>query len=165
VPAIRRRFIRWSDDIDPLHFNEAASVAALANAASRAGYLALTEYVADKRHTARGRPFRRGRCDLWIASVQDDRSWAFEVKQHFCFARVRAETIRASLKRALKDAREVDKGEADIRVGCLLVGPRTVVVCTSDFIKQMDAIMRTMPIAFRINGGCSPVWIAFELVE
>jgi hypothetical protein len=165
VPSIRRRFIRWSDAFDPLRYNEAATVAALANAASNAGYLALTEYVAQKRHHTRGRPFRHGRCDLWVADVSEDRSWAFEFKQHFCFANVREDTLHARLKRAVKNARELDQDEADERFGALIVGAREDVKCSDDFIARVDKIMAGMPLAYRIAGGCGPAWLAFESVD
>lgn len=164
VPSIRRDFIRWSEDFDPLRFNEAASVAVLANAASKAGYLAHTEYVAIKRHSTRGRPFRQGRCDLWIANVQEERSWAFEFKQHFCFANARAETLNAKLEIAVRDAVEVHSDEADLRVGCLVVGARDDVNCNERFTGHIDDIMAEMPLAFRINGGLGPVWLAFKAV-
>ncbi len=165
VPAIRRSFIRWSDDLDPLRYNEAASVAVLANAASAAGYLALTEYIAQKRHATRGRPFRQGRCDLWVADVAEDRSWAFEFKQHFCFANVREDTVQVRLERAVANARDVDRNEADERFGALVVGAREDVKCSDDFIARVDKIMAGMPLAYRIDGGCGPAWLAFESVD
>lgn len=165
VPAIRHSFVRWSEDFDPLRYNEAASVAALANAASKAGYLALTEYVALKRHATRGRPFRQGRCDLWVADVAENRSWAFEFKQHFCFGNVREDTLHVRLKRAVKNARDLDRGEADERYGALIVGAREDVKCTDDFIKRVDKIVAGMPLAYRIDGRCGPAWLAFESVD
>lgn len=164
VPAIRRSFIRWSEDFDPLRFNEAASVALLANAASKAGYLALTEYVAFKRRKVRGRPFRQGRCDLWVADSKNERSWAFEFKQHFCFGNVRADTIHQKLDAAVRDADEVDKNEGDKRFGCLILGARNDIRPTRSFIERVDGVMAEMPMAFRINGGCGPAWLAFKEV-
>lgn len=38
VPGIRRKFCRWSQDPDPLHSNEAATVAVLAIVAAQAEY-------------------------------------------------------------------------------------------------------------------------------
>jgi hypothetical protein len=165
VPAIRRKFIRWSEDFDPLRFNEAASVALLANAASNAGYLALTEYIAQKRRVTRGRPFRQGRCDLWVADVAEDRSWAFEFKQHFCFTNVREDTLHSWLERAIKDAREVDASEADKRFGGLIIGARADVECSDDLIARVDTIMAGMPLAYRIDGGSSSAWLAFDSVD
>lgn len=60
VPAIRRKFCRWASDFDPFYWNEAASVAVLANAAAQAGYLAHTEYVALKRIQRAAGRFGRG---------------------------------------------------------------------------------------------------------
>ena len=164
VPAIRRKFCRWADDFDPFHWNEAASVAVLANAAAQAGYLSHTEYVALKRNPTRGRPFRRGRCDLWVADVKNELSWAFEVKQHFAAARTRESTLDARLEKALKDAQAVDRAEADRRVGCLIVVPRQDTTQNSDHIERFDRLCERADVAFRIGGGLGPIWFAFALV-
>lgn len=164
VPTIRRQFERWSDDFDPLSFNEAASVAVLANAAAKAGYLAHTEYVAFKRHSTRGRPFRRGRCDLWIANVADGYSWAFEVKQHFAAHGMRQSTIRACLDRAVGDAKEVDQNEGKYRAGCLIICPMERTFCDSQYIERMDELISDMSIAFRVGEGRNAAWLAFQIV-
>lgn len=165
VPAIRRKFCRWAEDFDPFHFNEAASVAVLANAAAQAGYLAHTEYVAFKRHMTRGRPFRQGRCDLWIADVDRGLSWAFEVKQHFAAARIRQSTFDARLKRAQNDARQVDRNEADRRVGCLIAVPGHSMLQTQELIEHFDKLCGSADIAFRIGGGIGAIWLAFVFVD
>lgn len=165
VPAIRRQFCRWADDFDPFRSNEAASVAVLANAASRAGYLAHTEYVALKRHAMRGRPFRPGRCDLWVADVESQTSWAFEVKQHFAAAKIRETTFRGRLDLARRDARAVDRDEADRRVGCLIAVPGEHVVQTSELITHFDGLCEEADVAFRIGGGVGSVWLAFVFVD
>lgn len=165
MPRIRREFCRWSHDFDPLHSNEAASVAVLAIAASRAGYLAHTEYVAFKRHVTRGRPFRRGRCDLWVAHVGDQISWAFEFKQHFAAARIRPQTFQRRLDAALADARAVDRDEADRRVGCLLIVPSDTAPRTSQLIRHFDELCSRADLAFRIGGGTGAAWLAFAFVD
>lgn len=164
VPAIRRKFCRWAEDFDPFHSNEAASVAVLANAAAKAGYLAHTEYVALKRHSTRGRPFRPGRCDLWIADVESEMSWAFEVKQHFAAAKIRQSTFDARLERARRDAKDVDRDEADRRVGCLIVVPRQDTPQTSDLVEHFDGLCGSADVAFRIGGGIGAIWLAFAFV-
>jgi hypothetical protein len=165
VPEIRRKFCRWTEDFDPFHSNEAASVAVLANAAAKAGYLAHTEYVALKRHPSRGRPFRQGRCDLWIADVDSNLSWAFEVKQHFAAAKIRQSTFDAHLERARQDANDVDRHEADLRVGCLIVVPGLHFEQTPDLIGHFDKLCSQADVAFRIGGGVGSVWLAFAFVS
>ncbi len=165
VPAIRRQFHQWADNFDPFRSNEAASVAVLANAASRAGYLAHTEYVALKRHVTRGRPFRPGRCDLWIAHVASETSWAFEVKQHFAAAKIRETTFRARLDLARRDAQCVDRDEADRRVGCLITVPSERVVQTAELVAHFDELCKRADVAFRISGGVGSVWLAFAFVD
>lgn len=164
VPAIRRKFCRWSDDFDPFHSNEAASVAVLANAAAQAGYLAHTEYVALKRHPTRGRPFRPGRCDLWVADVDNEISWAFEVKQHFAAAKIRQGTFDARLERARRDANQVDRDEADRRAGCLIAVPGHNTVQTQELVAHFDGLCAHADVAFRIGGGVGSIWLAFAFV-
>jgi hypothetical protein len=165
VPKIRQKFCRWTDDFDPFHSNEAASVAVLANAAAKAGYLAHTEYVALKRHPSRGRPFRRGRCDLWIADVESEVSWAFEVKQHFAAAKIRQSTFDARLEWARKDAKDVDRDEADLRVGCLIAVPGQHILQTQDLVEHFDSLCSQADVAFRIGGGVGAIWLAFAFVD
>lgn len=164
VPGIRQKFCRWADDFDPFHSNEAASVAVLANAAAQAGYLAHTEYVALKRHSTRGRPFRQGRCDLWVADVDSETSWAFEVKQHFAAAKIRQATFDARLEMARRDARDVDRDEADRRVGCLIVVPRQDTIETHALVEHFDGLCANADVAFRIGGGARSIWLAFAFV-
>ncbi|WJI76109.1 MULTISPECIES: hypothetical protein [unclassified Mesorhizobium] len=164
VPAIRRKFCRWSSDFDPFYWNEAASVAVLANAASQAGYLAHTEYVALKRDSTRGRPFRQGRCDLWVADVQDGISWAFEVKQHFAASKIRQATFDSRLERARRDASHVDREEADQRVGCLIMVPGEHTSESEELVTHFDSLCKNADVAFRLNGGLRSIWLAFALV-
>ncbi|MBW4329658.1 hypothetical protein KY084_02060 [Stakelama sp. CBK3Z-3] len=165
VPGIRRKFCRWTEDFDPFHSNEAASVAVLANAAAKAGYLAHTEYVALKRHPSRGRPFRQGRCDLWIADVDNELSWAFEVKQHFAAAKIRQSTFNSRLERACNDAKDVDRDEANSRVGCLIVVPGLHFEQTPDLVEHFDDLCADADVAFRIGGGVGSIWLAFVFVD
>lgn len=165
VPKIRRKFCSWSEDFDPFHSNEAASVAVLANAAAQAGFLAHTEYVALKRHPTRGRPFRQGRCDLWIADVKSETSWAFEVKQHFAAPKIRQSTFDARLERACSDARAVDGDEADKRVGCLIVVPGQAAMQNEDFTEHVDSLCAQSDMSFRIGGGVGAIWLAFCFVD
>lgn len=164
VPSIRRKFSQWSDDFDPFRFNEAASVAVLANAASKAGYLAHTEYVAVKRHVTRGKPFRNGRCDLWVADVASGASWALEVKQHFAAARIRQETFQQRLERARRDAMSVHRDEADRRVGCLIMVPGVGVTETKPLLEHFDMLCKDAELAFRLGGGKGAIWLAFAFV-
>lgn len=165
VPAIRRKFCQWADNFDAFHSNEAASVAVLANAAAKAGYLAHTEYVALKRHVTRGRPFRQGRCDLWIADVASSTSWAFEVKQHFAARSIRQATFDSRLARAVSDARQVDRDEADRRVGCLIVAPRRGTQCDAEMVTRIDELCGGTDVAFRIGSGLGPIWLAFTFAD
>lgn len=165
VPAIRRKFLRWVEDFDPFHWNETASVAVLANAAAQAGYLAHTEYVLSKRQPTRGRPFKRGRCDLWIADVDRGISWAFEAKQHWAAARIRQTTFDGQLERAYADAKQIDSNEADRRVGCLIVVPGQSQLQTGDIVTHFDQLCLSADVAFRIGGGVGAVWLAFKFVD
>ena len=164
VPSIRQKFYVWSNDFDPFQFNEASSVAVLANAATLAGYLSQTEYIVDKRHSTRGRPWRNGRCDLWVADPKSEHSWAFEAKQHFAATNLREETFLKHLQRAYNDAKAVDRNEADDLVGCLIVTPRANAV-VSTLKARMDGICSKAELAFRIDGKLGPIWLAFKFVS
>lgn len=163
VPEVRRRFHAWSDDFDPFHYNETSSVAALANAATLAGFVAQTEYVLDKRHTTRGRAWRRGRGDLWLADNQSGCCWVFEAKQHFAATQIRASTFDQHLQRACRDARGIDRDEADQRVGFLIVVPRTD-ARLDDLGPRMDELAMRSDFAFRIDGALGPIWLALNIV-
>lgn len=164
VPEIRKRFCEWSDDFDPFQFNETSSVAALANAATLAGFVSQTEYVLDKRHSTRGRPWRRGRGDLWIADNESEWCWVFEAKQHFAATGIREDTFAKHLERACDDARAIDRGEADRRVGCLIVVPREGADHHA-LAPRMNELVGTADYAFRIDGQLGPVWLAFTEVD
>ncbi|GBD48131.1 hypothetical protein METY_1344 [Methylopila sp. Yamaguchi] len=120
VPRIRRQFADALDGDDPLLHNETASVGVLAGAATRIGYLALAEYSSQKRGSGRGRPYRRGRCDLWISTPGGDRSWSFEVKQILCRGGIREATLEDAPAPASKDAKAVNAFGADRHYGALL---------------------------------------------
>lgn len=165
VPRIRSKFGRWHENLDPFHSNETASVAFLANAAAKAGYLALTEYVTFKRHASRGRPFRHGRCDLWMGDTVSEFSWAFEVKQHFASSRIRQDTFDNWLKHAHDDAKSVDRNEADDRVGCLIMVPGETALQDPHYSDHFDMVCSSSDFAFRVGGGMSTVWLAFKVVD
>lgn len=118
---MRLEFSDVFDDLDPLFYNETASVSFLASAASRAGLLSLCEYVATKRLIALGRPHMNGRCDLWIADKKKGSSWAFEFKQMFTRSKPRRSTIEERLRIACRDAHSVHPDEADKSFGALLL--------------------------------------------
>lgn len=165
VPSIRTKFYEFTDGFDPFHSNETASVAVLANAAALAGLLSNTEYVALKRHTTRGRPYKPGRCDLWVADVKSETSWAFEFKQHFGAAGLRETTFETRLDHALKDAKAVDKYEGDRRVGCLILVPNQEEPMNTAQVEHFDRLCEGAHLAFRIGGGLGPIWIAFKFVQ
>jgi hypothetical protein len=66
--------------IDPLSYNETASVSLLVAAAHRAGMVALAEYVTMKAAKDKRKRDRNGRADLWLCDC-NDRHWEFEFKQ------------------------------------------------------------------------------------
>ena len=165
IADIRRAFARWHPEFDPFHFNEAASVAVLSNAAAQAGFLALTEYVVDKRHSTRGRPFRLGRCDLWIADVESDCCWAFEFKQHFSASKPWESTFDRHMEHAYYDARDLDNYEGDKRVGGLILVPKDPEKLNPDIIHYYDELCRRSDLSFRLGKGKCSVWLAFRFAN
>ena len=164
VPHIRREFAKAISD-DPLLYNETASVGVLATAASRAGMLALAEYSAVKRGDGRGRPHRPGRCDLWIADMSIDRSWAFEFKQLFCAPTPRRGTIAAALDRACADARKVHPLEADYCFGALLISACEGRTLTDEAVERIEAVASEASFACKLGGGKLPVYLILREVR
>jgi hypothetical protein len=136
---------------DPM-INETASMGVLASAATKAGMLALTEYVCRKRSTSDGRRFRNGRADLWIYHAGADRSWGFEAKQIQCTPWMRLETLRAKLDEARRDAADIPHWEAKHRFGMLVVTLPPVDLSEATH-KAIDTLVGRSFAAFRIDGG------------
>lgn len=165
---LRERFAEWSDDLDPLRYNETASVALMANAAATAGYLVLTEYVEAKRHSTRGRPYKPGRCDLWLADAELGFCWALEFKQNVASRGMRQTTFDGCLRRAYDDARHVDSEQSDLRCGCLVLLPPYDSRTDPELVGHFDKLCAESDdaeLAFRLGGGkFGPAWIVLEFV-
>lgn len=164
LPRLRKQYFE-AFEFDPLRSNETASVGLLATAAGRAGLLTMAEYVTWKRALSRGRPYRGGRCDLWVGDPRSGTSWAFEVKQHFCSKRCRPSTLAKHLDRACKDARQVDSLEADRRFGVLIVSG-----CADDSLPEatvtvINNLAAACTYSWRVDGGSAPVWLLFREVR
>ncbi|MCA0941990.1 hypothetical protein LCM28_19110 [Salipiger pacificus] len=165
IPHLRDRFYRSPYELDPFYWNETASVACLGNAATMADFVALTEYVLPKRQAARGRPFRRGRCDLWVANVDQAYSWVFEFKQHFANPDIRQSTFESQLQKAHDDAKSVDRYEGDRRFGGLILAPKKFDHLEEEEIDYYDELCSAADIAYRVSGALGPVWLAFAKVD
>ena len=163
LPRLRKQY---SDvfEFDPLRSNETASVGLLATAAGRAGLLTMAEYVAWKRAPGRGRPYRNGRCDLWVGHADSGTSWAFEFKQHFCANRCRPATLTKHLDRAREDARQVDSQEADRRFGGLIVSGWIDDPLPEMTVDAIEELARASTFSCRVGGGSAPVWLLFDEV-
>lgn len=161
IPGIRREFNDWLPDMDPFGYNEAATAGMLANAASKAGLLSLTEYVMTKRHSTRGRPFRRGRGDLWLGDSASQVCWGFEFKQRRARPGLREDTFDGYLELCRSDACALHDDEADWKVGGL-------VLLGKDFdtaaIDRIDSYCSHADFSYRI-GGLFPVWLCFVFAK
>lgn len=166
VAEIQDSFLDWMEGLDPLRFNETASVAVLANAATLAGYLTLTEYAELKRDLGRGKPFRAGRCDLWIADPHPTRPfcWGMEVKKHFGAKGTLQPTVNSKLAKSLEDAKRLQRSESDQRVGCLLLSPREDVECTEEVQSHFDSLClgTSADLIYRVSGKAGRTWILFQ---
>ena len=160
LPRLRRQFANRFD-FDPLRYNETASVGLLATAAGRAGFLTLTEYVADKRAPGRGRPYRDGRCDLWLGHAESGAAWAIEFKQLFCAARCRPATLEGQLRLACEDAWQVDAVEGR-RFGALIVSGWLDDALPVATVKTIEELAAGTTYSCRVGGGSSPVWLLFD---
>lgn len=147
---------------DPM-INETASMGVLASAASKARYLAVTEYVCRKRAAGNARQFRHGRADLWVYDRQNDLSWAFEGKQVHAAGAMAFETLRKKLDAACRDAADIPYWESKNRFGLLIVtvpedGPSTTTKAS------LKALGKASFAAYRID-GCSPAAYVFIAPE
>lgn len=143
---------------DPM-INETASMGVLASAASKAGLLAITEYVCRKRAVKNGRQFRHGRADLWVHDWKKDRSWAFEAKQVHGTGQMKFETLKRKLDAACRDAADIPHWEAKSRFGMLIV---TVPAegATSTTKEALETLATKCFAAFEVN-GCAPAAYIF----
>lgn len=163
IPVLRDEFISHMDD-DPLMYNETTSCGLLASSASRAGLLALNEYITTKRGPGRGRPHRWGRCDLWVYDPNTKRSWSFEMKQKFCISTHRQDYFHRLLDEAYSDANCVHPQEADNRYGGIIIsGPEGSRLSRENEVNIVQTAADTT-FSCRIEGGKAPVWMLLREV-
>jgi len=79
--------------------------------------------------------------------------------------KIRQTTFDAQLERARLDAKDVNREEADRRVGCLVMVPGQATLQTQELVDHFDGLCARADIAFRIGGGVGSVWLAFAFVE
>ncbi|WP_445678711.1 hypothetical protein [Radicibacter daui] len=163
VPKIRSQFIQAMQG-DPFVYNETASVGLLASAASRSGLLAMSEYVSIKRGTGRGRPYRNGRCDLWVGAPETGRSWAFEMKQLIRKKALNEGTIEVSLEAACSDARKVHLQEATFRYGCLIIASSNENGLSGKSVERIHVAAQATDFACQLDIKTNPVWLLFKKV-
>ncbi len=168
VPEIRDKNLSFAraagiEEFDPFYFNETSSVALLGNAAALAGFLVSTEYRAVKRGSGRGRPYRNGRVDLWLADLASVTSWAIEAKQHWAAPGMRKTTYDQWMEKAATDARSLHVQEADKGVGCVIIVPQEPVSPADTEETCYDEYCRDADFSYRVGGGLGVVWIAFKI--
>ncbi|WP_064818027.1 hypothetical protein [Rhizobium phaseoli] len=101
-----------------------------------------------------------------MADTASECSWAFEVKQHFASSKIRQDTFDKLLRHAYDDAKSVDRGEADDRVGCLIMVPGETALEDPQHTHHFDTLCSSSAdFAFRVGGGISGVWLAFKVVD
>lgn len=168
VPKIRDKYLSFAqaagfEEFDPFYFNETSSVALLGNAAAVGGFLVNTEYSTVKRGSGRGRPYRGGRVDLWLADRASVTSWAIEAKQHWAAPGMRKATYDQWMEKAATDAKALDAYEADKSVGCVIIVPREPVSPADTEKTCYDEHCRDADFSYRVGGGLGVVWIAFKI--
>lgn len=72
---------KWNDI--PHYYNERATLSLFSGACWQTGFIALEEYVSEKKNTKHG----KGRTDFWVKSQSSEESTVIEVKQHFINAK------------------------------------------------------------------------------
>jgi hypothetical protein len=142
--------VAWLDVLDrysatesgdcPYWYNERAAVSSLGAAAWHAGGIALEEYSARKGGPAGS----EGRADLWIKV--NGTTFSLEAKQLFRSFRgpKLGATCHKWLRRAVSDAKLVDRREAKYRSGVLFVTPYVKPSLSDDFsCRQFVERLRT----------------------
>ena len=106
---------------DPFAYNETASVSALAAAAAMAGMLSVAEYPVDKKDRTDRRKNVSGRADFWLHHEQ--KTWSIEFKQLMPDDEdvPSLGKIKKTFEKAVADAANLSRNEADARVGALIV--------------------------------------------
>lgn len=165
--TIRAELRDWSeqigpdDDFDPFRYNETASVATLASAASRAGFPTLTEFCGMKLRAKRG-----GRCDLWIGDPSSHRNWAIEFKQLFAKPALTKRSFTKLLDKACENARDVSPDEAAEHLGAVVMvidrDHLTGKVDVEALVSRIDGFCCDCFIAFRIGSDARAIWFAFQ---
>lgn len=117
---ITREFATTYDD-DPFAYNETASVSLLCSAAVSAGYLALAEFIQNKRARFDHRRHVPGRWDLWLAT--DNWQWGLEFKQ--LRGRFTPERLASTMQEATACARAIARVETNCRMGVLIASLRS----------------------------------------
>lgn len=143
-------FCKSNDENTCWWYNERATLSTLAGAAWRLrnGWIAIEEFSTLKRpfsiHTNNNKNKRRksGRCDLYVSHGSTD--FAIEAKQSWPTITAKStyanDKVSKSMKNAIKDARDLTKDEADIRLGISFSAPRIALklVAKKNNPKQAD---------------------------
>lgn len=117
--SLAQRFATEHND-DPFGYNETASVSLLCAAAVANGCVALAEFAQEKRAQTRGRPYVRGRWDMWM--VTGGLHWGLEFKQTRDFSPLLLERTMAA---ACADANKINAGDVGKRLGGVIAAPRS----------------------------------------
>lgn len=126
-----------------------------------------------KRKKQRGRPYKNGRCDLWVADVDSPCAWAFEFKQYFLGPRFQNDALKKQLDAAYSDAEQLSWEEADHRFGGIILAPQKTEIngewghnLDEDAVERVDQMCRNdADVAFRVSGPSGPIWLAFKEVK
>ncbi|MDP3955455.1 MAG: hypothetical protein Q8Q15_03780, partial [bacterium] len=110
--------VMGNDDL-PYTYGERANLGILAVATTKAGYIPLEEYSADK---GRGKHSRVGRADLWLTNKKGNKAFDFEAKCIRLSIRPKhlIDTIQNILKTACEDANDI-RNKSQYNIGIVFI--------------------------------------------
>jgi len=164
---LRQTLYADGEGFDPFSYNETAAVGHLVSAAGRAGYLALPEFTENNRRLPAGR-YRAGRCDLWLASPEQDVQWLMEFKLCKLVPGAKKGLI-TPINEAMQDVFDRDRQEAQDRWGC-------VIYCLEEpwetldqeakdefqSLGRLEVLADYVDLAFRFNDDVGPAYLLMK---
>jgi hypothetical protein len=166
---LREHLFDGGQGFDPFRYNETATVGFLVAAAGRAKMFALPEFAENHRRLPEGR-VRAGRCDLWLADEDWTINWLIEFKLNW-FGRRSRRGLVTPLNKAIQNAFDRDREEAEDRWGCVVYCPAPQWFELGETDRQswttpttIERLASFVDLAFKFSGAASPAYILMKKV-
>jgi hypothetical protein len=164
IGAVRQKFYQKFDDFDPLYYGETATVGLLANAAGRAGLLALPEFSEARIKRPGGK--RLGRHDLWLVDLKSERSWLFEFKVCWPQKGTR-KPLWQTYNHAIQCAYERPHEKSERKVAGVVYVPYGLYTRENfDALEdRMTAIRDHADVFCKFSGADRPAYLAMQMID